>query len=105
MIADLKQKLRELRTNRLINYGNVAYQKISGDLHFESVPSELRELWHSQDVVSFRTQYIAYDSDIDYMSHNELVRWIDNEHCLIARLESIFSSLESQKEGSTRDQN
>lgn len=100
MITNLKQKLRELRANRLINYGNTAYQRISNDWHFENVPIELRNLWYGQDVVSFITLSIAYDSNIDRMSNNELVRWIDNEYRLIARLEKIFSNLERQEEGS-----
>lgn len=99
MITNLKQTLRELRAYRLINYGNTAYQRISNDWHFENVSTELRELWYGQDVVSFITLSIAYDSDIDRMSHNELVRWIDNEQCLIARLEKVFSNLETQKIG------
>lgn len=99
MITNLKQKLRELRANRLINYGNTAYQRISNDWNFENVPNELRELWYSRDVLSFMTLSIVYDSNIDYMSHNELVYWIDNEQCLIARLEKVFSNLETQKVG------
>ncbi|MDY4761178.1 hypothetical protein ACMZ62_00015 [Streptococcus pluranimalium] len=105
MITDLKQKLRELRANRLINYGNTAYQHISNDWHFENVPTELRELWYGQDVVSFITLSIAYDSDIDQMSHNELVRWIDNERCLITRLEKVFSNLKPQKVGTAYGEN
>ena len=97
MITNLKQKLRELRANRLINYGNTAYQRISNDWHFENVPTELRNLWYGQDVVSFINLSIAYDSNIDRMSNNELVSWIDNECCLIARLKKIFSNLETQK--------
>lgn len=99
MITNLKQTLRELRAYRLINYGNTAYQRISNDWHFENVPTELRELWYGQDVVSFITLSIAFNSDIDQMSHNELVRWIDNEYCLIDRLEIVFSNLETQKAG------
>lgn len=94
MITNLKQTLRELRAYRLINYSNTAYQLISNDWDFENVPIELRELWYGQDVVSFITLSIAYDSGIDRMSHNELVRWIDNESSLIARLEKVFSNLE-----------
>ncbi|MDM5145059.1 hypothetical protein ICE98_02177 [Lactococcus lactis] len=33
------------------------------------------------------------------MSKNELIRWIENERCLIARLEKIFSDLETKKAG------
>ena len=93
MITELKQTLRDLNANRLINYGNTAYQRISNDNHFESVPSELFELWYGQDVLSFLTLSIAYDSDINFMSKNELIRWIENERCLITRLEQIFSTL------------
>lgn len=99
MITNLQQMLRELRANRLINYGKTAYQHISNDWHFENVPNELRVLWYSRDVLSFLTLSIVYDTDIDYMSHNELVRWIDNEQCLISRLEKVFSDLETQKAG------
>lgn len=105
MIKDLKQTLRDLRINRLVNYGNTAYQRVTSDWHFDNVPTELRELWYGQNVVSFMTLSIAYDSDIDFMSHHELVRWIDNECCLIARLEKIFSSLETQKEGNAHGKN
>ena len=93
MITELKQTLRDLNANRLINYGNTAYQRISNDNHFESVPSELLELWYGQDVLSFLTLSIAYDSDINFMSKNELIRWIENERCLITRLDQIFSTL------------
>ena len=92
--TELKQTLRELRANRLTNYSEIAYQQISKDWHFENVPNELRELWYGQDVVSFITLSIAYDSGIDRMSHNELVCLIDNECSLIARLEKVFSNLE-----------
>lgn len=94
MITNLKQTLRKLYAFRLINYGNTAYQHITNDWHFENVPTELRELWYGQDVVSFITLSIAYNSDIDRMSHNELVRLIDNECSLITRLEKVFSNLE-----------
>lgn len=105
MITDLKQKLRELHANRLINYGNTAYQRISNDWHFESVPTELREIWYRRDVPSFITLSIAYDSDIDYMSHDELVQRIDNEYRIITHLEKIFSNLEKQKVGNAHGKN
>ena len=53
MVTNLKQTLRDLRTNRLVNYGNTAYQRASGDYHFKNVPIELRELWYRQDDLSF----------------------------------------------------
>lgn len=96
---DLKREFRELRANRLINYGNTAYQRITNDWYFNNVPVELRDLWYGQDDLSFMTLSIDYDSDIERMSRNELIRFIDNERCLIARLKKIFSILETKKVG------
>ncbi|MBD3949426.1 hypothetical protein I4Q36_06940 [Tuanshanicoccus lijuaniae] len=97
MIVALKQQLRELRTNRLVKYGNVGYQRVSNDLNFENVPAELRALWYGQNCLSFNTLSIARDSDIDVMSNDELVRWIENEQCLLERLEKIFSILNKKE--------
>ncbi|MBK0348064.1 hypothetical protein JDW15_05320 [Aerococcaceae bacterium zg-ZJ1578] len=97
MIVALKQQLRELRTNRLIRYGNTGYQRISQDWDFEHVPEELRKLWYGQNCLSFITLSIARESDIDVMSNEELVRWIENEKCLLERLEKIFSILNKKE--------
>lgn len=97
MNENLKQELRSLRTKRLINYSNVAYQRISYDWYFESVPSDLINLWYCQDNESFITLSIINDSDIDHMSYSELISWIEKERYLIARLENIFSNLENRK--------
>lgn len=90
MNTNLAHTLRNLRAYRLKNYGNTAYQRISGDWNFEHVPFELMELWYGQDTLSFITLSIEQDSAIDCMSHNELVRWIANELYLIDRLEKFF---------------
>lgn len=103
--TDLKQTLRELRNYRLINYGNTTYQRISNDWNFDNVPTELWEIWYGQDSLSFITLSIQYNSDIDSISYNELVHWIDNERRLITRLEKIFSNLEKQKEGYAHGKN
>ena len=97
MNTKLKQMLRNLRASRLINYGTVAYQKISNDWYFEYVPTELRELWYGQDDPSFMSLSIGYDSEIDLMSVHELIRWIYKEYCLIARLEKIFQTFKYRK--------
>lgn len=93
----LQETLRDLRTKRLIHYGNTAYQRSTNDWFFETVPTELTELWYGQDSLSFLTLSIAYDSDIDVMSENELIDRIDKERQINNRLEEIFSNLEKRK--------
>ena len=81
----------------MIHYGNTAYQRSTNDWFFEIVPTELTELWYGQDSLSFLTLSIAYDSDIDVMSENELIDRIDKERQINNRLEEIFSNLEKRK--------
>lgn len=97
MTDNLKQTLHSLRAKRLIDYGNVAYQRISSDSNFKSVPTDLKEIWYSCDNMSFVTLSSIDDSDIDSMSPHELNHWINSERYLIGRLESIFSNLEKRK--------
>lgn len=104
MVTNLKQTLRDLRTNRLVNYGNTAYQRASGDYHFKNVPIELRELWYGQNGLSFLTLCKAYVG-IDVMSKNELLDLIDKERQINNRLEEIFSSLEKTKAGKSYGKN
>lgn len=104
MVTNLKQTLRDLRTNRLVNYGNTAYQRASGDYHFKNVPIELRELWYGQNGLSFLTLSKAYVG-IDVMSKNELLDLIDKERQINNRLEEIFSSLEKTKAGKSYGKN
>lgn len=97
MNTKLQKTLRDLRAKRLIHYGNTAYQRSTNDWFFETVPTELTELWYGQDGLSFLTLSIAYDSDIDVMSENELIDRIDKERQINNRLEEIFSNLEKRK--------
>lgn len=105
MSENLKKTLRDLHASRLIDYGNLAYQQLSNDWQFEDVPSELNELWYRQDGLSFLTLCIAHDSNINYMSQDELIRKIDDERCLIARLEKVFSKIKNKKEGNANGKN
>ncbi|MBG9984452.1 hypothetical protein HYO62_06050 [Aerococcaceae bacterium DSM 111022] len=89
---DLKQKFLDLRTIRLRHYGNLAYQRLSNDWYFENVPDELWELWYSPDKDSFIT-LSKNQSDIKYMSNDELICLIEKERHLISQVEKIFSSL------------
>ena len=89
----LQETLRDLRAKRLIHYGNTAYQRSTNDWFFETVPTELTELWYGQDGLSFLTLSIAYDSDIDVMCENELIDRIDKERQINNRLEEIFFQL------------
>ena len=93
MNTKLQKTLRDLRANRLIHFGNSAYQRATNDWFFRTVPTELNELWYGQDGLSFLTLSIAYDSDIDLMSESELIERIDKERQIRTRLESIFSNL------------
>ncbi|MFS9179716.1 hypothetical protein [Streptococcus australis] len=99
MNTKLQETLRELRAKRLTYFGNPAYQRVSKDWFFKTVPTELNDLWYGQDGLSFLTLSIAYDSDIDVMSENELIDWIDKERQIRTRLEIIFSNLEKTKVG------
>jgi hypothetical protein len=95
----LKENLNQLRSLRMRKFGNVAYQKLTSDYHFENVPSELRELWYSPYSLSFVTLSNITNSQIDYVSTNELVCLIDNECNLIVSLCEVFADLEKQKAG------
>ena len=99
MNTKLQETLRELRAKRLTHYGNPAYQRVSKDWFFKTVPTELNDLWYGQDGLSFLTLSIAYDSDIDVMSEDELIDWIDKERQINNRLENIFSNLDKMKAG------
>ena len=105
MNTKLQKTLRDLRANRLIHFGNSAYQRATNDWFFRTVPTELNELWYGQDGLSFLTLSIAYDSDIDLMSESELIERIDKERQIRTRLESIFSNLGKMKEGKSNGKN
>lgn len=94
---NLIQKLHALRTVRLMNYGNLAYQRQSNDWYFEYVPNELMELWYSPEKDSFITLSIN-ESHIEYKSNDELIRLIEKERYLISQLERIFSNLLNELE-------
>lgn len=104
MNTDLKKTLRDLRNNRLLEYGNTAYQRVSNDWFFKTVPTELNELWYGQNGLSFLTLSKTY-ANIDVMSENELLDLIDKERQINNRLEEIFSSLEKTKAGKSYGKN
>lgn len=89
---NLKQKLRSLRAIRLMDYGNIAYQRQSNDWNFENVPNELMELWYCPEKDSFITLAIN-ESDIEGLSNDELIELIEKERHLISQLKRIFSNL------------
>lgn len=105
MNTKLQKTLRDLRANRLIHFGNSAYQRATNDWFFRTVPTVLNELWYGQDGLSFLTLSIAYDSDIDLMSESELIERIDKERQIRTRLESIFSNLGKMKAGKSNGKN
>lgn len=104
MNTDLKQTLRDLRDSRLLNFGNPAYQRVTNDWFFRTVPTELNDLWYGQNGLSFLTLSKAY-TGIDVMSENELLDLIDKERQINNRLEEIFSNLDKKKVGKRSGKN
>lgn len=94
---NLKQKLLSLRAIRLMDYGNIAYQRQSNDWNFENVPNELMKLWYCPEKDSFLTLSIN-ESDIKYKSNDELIILIEKEGHLLSQLEKIFSNLLNELE-------
>ncbi|MGQ7461169.1 hypothetical protein ACTGZQ_01205 [Streptococcus suis] len=98
MITNLKQDISELRANRLINYGNTAYQRISHDWYFENVPDELLECWYGEGV-SFVGLIDDYKKDINEMTEVELTHLYLMEDWLNRRLKKIFLQLKEHNGG------
>ena len=97
IIMSKKQLLNELYTYRLINFGNTAYQKISGDRQFQTIPISLWELWYSTEMVSFVSLGLNYRSDIELMSKSQLKKRIADEKYLLSLLRIEFADLENRK--------
>ncbi|WP_169051055.1 hypothetical protein [Streptococcus suis] len=88
----MKPLLHELYTNRLMNYGNMAYQTITLDWYLEKVPNSLSAIWYNQDTWSTRYN----PTNINSLSNYELLCCIISEYCLITRLKVIFQTLKQK---------
>lgn len=100
MKNDLIQKLRDLRATRLSEYGNVAYQRRSNDWGLENVPEQLKKIWYGEDMLI--EEYpnfikLSKNSQIEYMTHDELECLIEMEIKIIDMLENIFSDLKNKE--------
>ena len=89
----LKKKLLYQHIYRLCNLSPVAYQHISSDWYFKTVPIRLLKLWYSNDEISFTTLSFKHNSKIEFMSKRELIIQILHEHILITRLKKFFRLL------------
>ena len=98
LLRKLQKELRSLRVYRMCHFGATAYQRISRDKYLITIPAELREIWYSNEVLSFRTLALGR-SEIENMTQLELLHWILNECRLIARLHVIFADLPALKGG------
>lgn len=76
----------------LINYGNVAYQRISGDTYFDNVPSDLNELWNSPYNFSFKK--FKDIKEIPYLKEKALLRYYSDLVNIFIKLNIIFKKIE-----------
>lgn len=72
------KNLKKRHANLLQQYGNVAYQEISGDIYFENVPEKLNEAWNSEDTISFKTIATRINSKHDLIKHKSELLVLEN---------------------------
>lgn len=88
-------KTKRIQVDILSNFGNSAYQRISKDIHFDYIPSDLYTLWYLQDKFSFR-QLIDLNN-IQHLSDTELLEYYSQLVSLNSKLEVIFNNIEKQR--------
>lgn len=91
MKNDLVQSIRKIRSKRASDYGNLAYQNVSGDIELKRIPEELWKLWYDRDSLSFVS--IDPHQDLEVFSESELQELYNKEVELLKKLESAFSKL------------
>lgn len=108
-IIELKKQLQELRYHRCMCYNNTSYYTLKYGFpkniqqRIDSIwKAELDSLWCS-DTSSF--EYMRRQSNYisSCMDKNELLRLLDIELSLQARLKEIFSNIKEMKGGDTLD--
>lgn len=76
-------KITKLHSKLLTDYGNVAYQKLSGDFDLKSIPDKIHSAWYSTNENSFVTiaKKIADKADIDEIEADlsELISTLKDE--------------------------
>lgn len=87
-------KTKRIQVDILSNFGNSAYQRISKDIHFDYIPSELYELWYFDEFSFIRLIDL---NNIQYLSYNELLEYYSQLVSLNTKLEVIFYNIEKQR--------
>lgn len=87
----LNYNLERFQAYILANYGNVAYQRISKDTYFKTVPNELYEIWYSPYKFSFRS--FKDVKDLPYLKGEALIIYYYNIIMIHIQLKIIFNKL------------
>lgn len=87
----LNYNLERFQAHILANYGNVAYQRISKDTYFKTVPNELYEIWYCPYKFSFRS--FKDIKDLPYLKGEALIIYYYNIIMIHIQLKIIFNKL------------
>lgn len=87
----LNYNLEHFQAHILANYGNVAYQRISKDTYFKTVPNELYEIWYCPYKFSFRS--FKDVKDLPYLKGEALIIYYYNIIMIHIQLKIIFNKL------------
>ena len=87
----LNYNLERFQAHILANYGNVAYQRISKDTYFKTVPNELYEIWYCPYQFSFRS--FKDVKDLPYLKGEALIIYYYNIIMIHIQLKIIFNKL------------
>lgn len=87
----LNYNLERFQAYILANYGNVAYQRISKDTYFKTVPNELYEIWYCPYKFSFRS--FKDVKDLPYLKGEALIIYYYNIIMIHIQLKIIFNKL------------
>lgn len=87
----LNYNLERFQAHILANYGNTAYQRISKDTYFKTVPHELYEIWYCPYKFSFRS--FKDVKDLPYLKGEALIIYYYNIIMTHIQLKIIFNKL------------
>ena len=87
----LNYNLERFQAHILANYGNVAYQRVSKDTYFKTVPNELYEIWYCPYKFSFRS--FKDVKDLPYLKGEALIIYYYNIIMTHIQLKIIFNKL------------
>lgn len=87
----LNYNLERFQAHILANYGNVAYQRVSKDTYFKTVPNKLYEIWYCPYKFSFRS--FKDVKDLPYLKGEALIIYYYNIIMIHIQLKIIFNKL------------